>query len=170
MSWAVACFAGLMAVVAAALAVTRPNIVHALMLFVAGLIALAAAFFALNASFAGAIQILIYAGAIIAVFVFVVMTADTGAEALAAERRGLLAAWKAPAAVAGLIVLVVTLGLGVSIAAGDAPVPTTARDLGLLLFGPWAIVTELASLLLLAGLLGVRHLARRRAPSPEDAP
>ena len=34
------------------------------------------------------------------------------------------------------------------------------QEVGRLLFGPWALVIELASLLLLAGLIGVRHIGR----------
>jgi NADH-quinone oxidoreductase subunit J len=93
-------------------AITRPNVVHALIWLVAALLSLAASFFALGAGFAGAVQILIYAGAIMAVFVFVVMTVDSAPSAIAAERERIAKAWPLPAiAAAGLFAaLAVRLG------------------------------------------------------------
>jgi NADH-quinone oxidoreductase subunit J len=46
------------------------------------------------------------------------------------------------------------------IAADTAAAPVSAQQVGRLLFGPWAVAIELASLLLLAGLIGVRHIGR----------
>lgn len=151
---------GAIALLAALMVVTRDSIVHALMYLVAMLLALAAVFFALGAGFAGALQILIYAGAIVAVFVFVVMTVDSTPEALAREKARLRRGWRGPALLVALLLL--PLFVGVGIAVGNAgPVPVKA--IGALLFGPWAIAVELASFLLLAALLTARHLARREA-------
>lgn len=156
----VALWCAAVALGSAILAVTRPAIVHALIWLVAALLSLAACFFALGASFAGAVQVLIYAGAIVAVFVFVVMTADASPEALARERARLAQSWKRPAAAVILVATPLVAGLG-----GGAP--TGASDpghdtLGAVLFGPWALAVELASGLLLAALMGARHLGRRR--------
>lgn len=158
-----AIWAGAVALVAMALAVTRPNVVHALIWVVAGLLSLASGFFALGAGFAGAVQILIYAGAIIAVFVFVVMTIDSGPEAMAEERARLATGWKGPLALVLVVLAPALLGLAGSVGqeVAAAPQPVPARDLGALLFGPWAVAVELASAMLIAALLGARHLARR---------
>jgi NADH-quinone oxidoreductase subunit J len=155
-------WAGAVALVAMAAAITRPNVVHALIWVVAGLLSLAAGFFALGAGFAGAVQILIYAGAIIAVFVFVVMTIDSGPEAMARERARLAAGWKGPL-LAMLLVLVPALFvlLAGPQTTGAAPQPVPPRALGALLFGPWTVAVEAASAMLIAALLGARHLARR---------
>ncbi len=158
-----ATWAAALALVAMALAVTRPNVVHALIWVVAGLLSLAAGFFALGAGFAGAVQILIYAGAIIAVFVFVVMTIDSGPEAIARERARLAAGWKGPLVLMLLVLAPALLGLlaGPGGQGDGAPLPVPARTLGMLLFGPWALAVEAASAMLIAALLGARHLARR---------
>ncbi len=166
MSWAglFAVWAGSLALVAMALAVTRPNVVHALIWVVAGLLSLAAGFFALGAGFAGAVQILIYAGAIIAVFVFVVMTIDSGPEAIARERGWLGTGWKLPLALVVLVLAPAVFGLAATAGPG-APTPVSPVALGATLFGPWAVAVEAASAMLIAALLGARHLARReRAP------
>ena len=143
------------------LAVTRPGIVHGLMWLVAALLSLAGCFYALGASFAGAVQVLVYAGAIVAVFVFVVMTVDATPEALAEERARLAGAWRLPAGVVALVALPLLLAPNsTGLEPGPATVPVKA--LGALLFGPWAIGVEIASALLLAALMGARHLGRRR--------
>jgi NADH-quinone oxidoreductase subunit J len=133
--------------------------VHALLYLLAALLALAAAFFALGASFAAVLQILIYAGAIVVVFVFVVMTVDASRATPARDRTGLARGWPGAAVIAILVAGPFLFGLGG--AAPGAPAPVSAQAVGRLLFGPWALAVELASLLLLAGLIGVRHLGRR---------
>ncbi|MCE6961863.1 NADH-quinone oxidoreductase subunit J [Cereibacter sphaeroides] len=159
MSQFVALWCAAVALACAILAVTRPAIVHALIWLVAALLSLAACFFALGASFAGAVQVLIYAGAIVAVFVFVVMTVDASPEALARERARLAEGWKRPAAAVAMVAMPLALGL----ASGAAqPVAGPEQSLGALLFGPWALAVEAASGLLLAALMGARHLGRRR--------
>ena len=159
MSWPLALWCATLALVSAGLAVTRPNVVHSLLWLIAALLALAGAFFALGAGFAGAIQILIYAGAITVVFVFVVMTVDPSPEARARERARLAGAWRRPLIVVALLLAPLTLGLGG--APEEDPQAVSAQSLGATLFGDWAAAVELASFLLLAGLLGVRHLARK---------
>ena len=161
MSGGFAIFAGSLALVAALLAVTRASVVHALIWLLCTLLSLAASFFALGAGFAGAAQILVYAGAILAVFVFVVMTFDASPEALRTERRRLARAWAAPALV-GVLLLVPLVAMTQDPAPGGTPgraIP--AQELGALLFGPWAVAVEVASGLLLAALMGARHLGRR---------
>lgn len=160
MSQFIALWCAAVALACAILAVTRPAIVHALIWLVAALLSLAACFFALGASFAGAVQVLIYAGAIVAVFVFVVMTVDATPEALARERRRLSAGWKRPAAAVAMVA--VPLAVGLAAAEGPTAVASTTGSLGAVLFGPWALAVELASGLLLAALMGARHLGRRR--------
>ncbi|KAB7643734.1 NADH-quinone oxidoreductase subunit J [Polymorphobacter fuscus] len=155
-------WAGATALLAALMTVTRTTIVHALMYLVAMLLALAAMFFALGASFAGALQILVYAGAIVAVFVFVVMTVEAGPAIAAQERARLRGAWRGPALLVALLLVPLLAGL---VPGTAAALPVSAKAVGALLFGPWALAVELASFLLLAALLGARHLARR---TPED--
>jgi NADH-quinone oxidoreductase subunit J len=139
------------------------------MCLIGALLSLAAAFFALGAGFAGAVQILIYAGAILAVFVFVVMTVDASPEALARERERLKRAWQLPVVVTLLVVAPFVFGLHGEAMTPGRPAPVPAQRLGGLLFGRWAFSIELASFLLLAALLGARHLGRRGLqPDKED--
>jgi NADH-quinone oxidoreductase subunit J len=153
--------AAAVAVVATLLAITRANAVHALLYVVVSLLSVAAVFFSLGAPFVGALEIVIYAGAIMVLFVFVVMLLGQGPESTRAERRRLAPRiWRGPALLAGV------LGMELAWALGGEAVPTTASlvgpgEVGRLLVGPWVLGLELAGLLLLAGLVAAYHLGRQ---------
>lgn len=149
--------AGLLALGCALLALIQPSAIYALLYLIASLFALAAAFFAVGADFAAALQIVVYIGAIIVIFVFVVMTIDASQPALTRERARLNQGWLLPAGLALIAFTPFTVGLTPQLARGDA---VGARDVGGLLFSEWIIVVELVSLLLLAGLIAARHVGR----------
>jgi NADH-quinone oxidoreductase subunit J len=159
MSPLLAIYAGAFALVSAAISVTRPNAVHALLYLVVTLLALAVCFFALGAAFAAVLLIMIYAGAIVVLFVFVVMTLPVSPESVTRERGLLRGAWPLPLLLSVLVVAPFVFG-EFGLTATGTPAPVSAQAVGRLLFGPWAIAVELASLLLLAGLIGVRHIGR----------
>jgi NADH-quinone oxidoreductase subunit J len=147
------------ALVAAALAVGRRNPFHGLLYVVASLLAVAVIFFSLGAPFAAALEIIVYAGAIIVLFVFVVMmlnlrsSEDRPAYALMSP-----AMWVGPGALALVLLVelaVVLAGGGTATAADGAVGP---KEVSAALFGSYALGVELASFLLLAGLVGAAYL------------
>jgi NADH-quinone oxidoreductase subunit J len=118
-------------------------------------------FFLLGAPFAAALEIVIYAGDIMVLFVFVMMMLNLGEEGDAREKQ-----WLSPAVWAGPTLLAVILftELLYIISSVEGPVSTaqvTAKQVGLTLFGPYVLAVEIASMLLLAGLVGSYHLGRR---------
>lgn len=150
-----------LALVSAILALTRPNAVHALLWMLASLLALAGAFFALGAGLAGAVQILVYAGAILVVFLFVVLTLDLMPQAITREKAGLSTFPLIPLLAAALVIIPIVTGLIRDTLAETAATDVPAHSVGALLFGPWAVAVELASFLLLVGIVGARQLGRR---------
>nr|VXZ82165.1 NADH-quinone oxidoreductase subunit J [Klebsiella pneumoniae] len=70
---------GLIAILATLRVVTHTNPVHALLYLIISLLAIAGVFFSLGAYFAGALEIIVYAGAIMVLFVFVVMMLNRAA-------------------------------------------------------------------------------------------
>lgn len=150
------------AVITAFLAVTRSNPLHAVLYLVLSLFALAVDFLALGAPFVAALEIIVYAGAIVVVIMFVIMMV-AGAEASRAQERGWLPprAWIVPAFLAVMLALL-TLG-SLSGAGGQAISAATIgpREVGAVLFTTYLIGVELASVLLLAGLVGAYYLGSR---------
>jgi len=154
--------AALVAVVATVLAITNTNPVHALLYLIASLLAVAMIFFIIGAPFAGILEIIVYAGAVMVLFVFVVMMLNLGRPAIEQEKRWLRpGVWIGPALLwaALLVELVQTLmQLGGSRAIGFGTVGP--REVGIALFGPYLLAVELASMLLLAALVAAYHLGR----------
>ena len=143
----------LVAILATLRVVTNANPVHALLYLVVSLLAVAGVFFALGAPFAGALEVIVYAGAIMVLFVFIVMMLNLGPETTAQERQWLKpATWIGPMLLSALLLgaLVFTL-VGADAPTGSATVGPKA--VGIALFGPYVLVVELASLLLLGALV-----------------
>ena len=154
--------AAAVAVLATARVVTHLHAVHALLYLVVSLIALALIFFLLGAPFAAALEIIIYAGAIMVLFVFVVMLLNQGPLTLNQERNWLSPhMWWGP----GVLALVLSGEVAFIILSADLPaaelVAISPKQVSMSLYGPYAIAVELASLLLLPGLVGAFHLGRR---------
>jgi NADH-quinone oxidoreductase subunit J len=158
----------IVAVIATLLVITRLNAFHALLYLIVSLLAVALAFFVLGAPFAAALEVIVYAGAIMVLFVFVVMMLNLG-EAAVRQERGWLSPgmWVGPSAIAIVLagLLAYTLagvepGAGLGAGVGPEAVGTT-------LFGPYLIAVELASMLLLAGLVGAYHIGREATAREE---
>jgi NADH-quinone oxidoreductase subunit J len=154
--------AGAVAVLATLLVITRATAVHALLYLIVSLLAIAVVFYTLGAPFAAALEVIIYAGAIMVLFVFAIMILNLGPVAAQQERLWLEpVAWIGPAILAAIL-----LGDLLAVLLAAAPLPAGGlvvgpREVGLELFGPYALAVELASLVLLAGLVAAYHLGRR---------
>lgn len=160
--------ASAVAIAATVLTITRNNAIHALLYLIVSLLAVAVVFFTLGAPFVGALEIIIYAGAIMVLFIFVVMMLNLGQRETARERRlqtpGI---WTGPAILAGLllaeVVALMIRGAGPQTAAGAV----SPKQVALALFGQYLIGVELASMLLLAGLVAAYHLGFRKQKQAE---
>jgi NADH-quinone oxidoreductase subunit J len=147
------------AIAATLLMVTEMHAIHALLYLVVSLLAVAVVFLALGAPFVAALEVIIYAGAIVVLFVFVVMMLNVGRAAVEQERRWLTPAiWVGPA----VLLLILLAEVGYMLTAGGSPHVAAAvvgpKQVGLALYGPYLVGVELASMLLLAGLLGAYQL------------
>ncbi len=156
-------------VASAILAVTRKNPVHSMLWVLALFLHVAGIFLLLGAEFLAAVQVIVYAGAILVFYIFVLMLLDVPSE-VARPRFG--KHW--PLAVAGGAGIVGLTWLaqsraGATLAAGIAPGGSSAdaplgtlRQVGMALFGPFALPFEIASLILLSAIVGAVVLAKRR--------
>jgi NADH-quinone oxidoreductase subunit J len=147
------------ALLAAVLAITRRNAFHALLYLVVSLLAVATIFLSLSAAFAAMLEIIVYAGAIMVLFIFVVMMLNLGEEAAERESRLLRPAmWSGPGALALVLLVELTVVVIQGGGATAGGIEVGPKEVALSLFGPFVIGVELASFLLLAGLVGAYHL------------
>ncbi|MCE5278475.1 MAG: NADH-quinone oxidoreductase subunit J [Planctomycetaceae bacterium] len=147
------------AIAATIMVVTRSNPIHALLYLIVSLLAVALVFFALGSPFVAALEVIIYAGAVMVLFVFVIMMLDLRR---AEPPSGMFAlrTWIGPAALAAVLLgelvwVYARSGLVQDTAASQSP-----QEVGAALYGTYALGVELMSLLLLAALVGAYHLAR----------
>lgn len=158
------------AVIATLLVITRLNAVHALLNLIVSLLAVAVIFYTLGAHFVAALEVIIYAGAIMVLFVFVIMMLNLGPHAVATERRWLdLRSWIGPTLLALVLVGEVVYLIMTYHGGATSPNPNnTPQAVGLSLFSTYMLGVELASFVLLAGLVGAYHLGRRHVPIEEE--
>jgi NADH-quinone oxidoreductase subunit J len=148
--------------------ISASNPVHALLYLIVSLLAVAMCFFALGAPFAGALEIIVYAGAIMVLFVFVVMMLNLGPAAAEQEIKWLTPGiWTGPAILSTLLLgqLLYALFQAPS-GASIGLVTVDAKAVGVALYGPYLLAVELASMLLLAALVAAYHLGRHDAKEP----
>lgn len=157
--------AAFIALSATVLALTRANAAHALIYLIVSLLAVAVLFFLMGAPFAAALEILVYAGAIMVLFVFVIMMLNLGEAGTAQERSWLSPRnWITPGIMAALLLLELFIALSQPVqqmVSSGAGVSISPKEVALSLFGPYVLAVEIASMLLLAGLVGAYHLGRR---------
>ncbi|MGH7182567.1 MAG: NADH-quinone oxidoreductase subunit J [Nitrospiraceae bacterium] len=155
--------AALVGVVSTGMVITRLNAIHALLYLIVSLLAVALIFVLLGASFVAALEVIIYAGAIMVLFVFVVMMLNQGPSAVEQERRWLQPGiWTGPSVLAIILLgeLLYLFGSG-SVKQVNGIIPVNPKQVSMVLLGPYLIGVELASMLLLPGLIGAYHLGRR---------
>jgi NADH-quinone oxidoreductase subunit J len=163
MEWLVFGVVAVTAVVTAVGLVVRPNPLHGALFLVGNLFCVAVLFLMLRAEFLALVQVIVYAGAIMVLFLFAIMLlipgrAESGPDPLARARRFAL---PLGAALGAAIVLAAA---GTGRPAGEAP-PGGVDTIGRLLFTDYLFPFEVTSLLLLAALVGALTLAKPRASS-----
>ncbi len=156
--------AGAVAIISTVLAITRLNAVHALLYLIVSLLAVAVVFFTMGAPLVAALEVIIYAGAIMVLFVFVVMMLNLGRRAVESERQLLQGKiWVGPAVLSALLIVeVVYLTARATLPGlpGSGGGVLEPKQVGLALYGTYLIGVELASMLLLGAVVGAYHLGR----------
>lgn len=158
----------IIAVVATLMAITRRHPVHALLHLIVSLLAVATVFYVLGAPFMAALEVIVYAGAIMVLFVFVVMMMNLGEAPRQMEREWLRpGAFAWPSALGWILFGEAAYLVGANIHAVPAGA-VSAKQVAIALYGPYVIGVELASLLLMGGLIAAFHLGRRTLTQEEE--
>jgi NADH-quinone oxidoreductase subunit J len=170
--------AAAVAVIATALVITTRKAIHALLYLVVSFLALALVFYVLGAPFVAALEVIIYAGAIMVLFLFALMLIDPGRADEARERAWMRPrAWIVPSVLTAVLLLELIYVMarggvprGLAAGAPTADAAAQVKAVGISLLGPYLLGVELASVLLLAGLVAAHRLTQGLDdPDEEDA-
>lgn len=155
--------ASIIAIVATLLVITSKNTVHALLYFIVSLLAVSVIFYLLGAPFMAALEVIIYAGAIMVLFVFVIMMLNLGKEIEKREKEWLRPrAWIGPSVLCLILLaeLIYTL-YSQGIPGGHTGV-ISPKQVGEALFGPYVLGVELTAMLLMSGIIGAYHIGKEK--------
>ena len=143
--------------------ILKRNAIHGALFLVVNLGSVAALYLTLGAEFLAAAQVIVYAGAIMVLFVFAIMVLIPGKEETGPDPRRVWRLLALPVGGVLLLMLAAMAIVGRSPAPGRPPVGGNVETIGRLLFTDYLFPFELTSVLLLAAMVGVLLLARRRA-------
>jgi NADH-quinone oxidoreductase subunit J len=160
--------AAAIAILTTVLVITRKNAVQALLYLATSLISVAIVFYDLGAPFIAALEVIVYAGSIIVLFIFVVMMLNLGKRATVAEGKLLQPRmWIGPTILAAILIGEVAYLLARGNTTAAAAHLVSPKQVGMALYGPYLIGVELSSLLLMSALVGAYHLGWHKQPKTE---
>ncbi|MBF8963828.1 NADH-quinone oxidoreductase subunit J [Pontibacter sp. FD36] len=158
--------AATVAVLATIMVITRYNMIHALLYLVVSFLAVAVVFLTMGAPFMAALEVIVYAGAIVVLIIFVIMMLSLTREDVEQEKAWLQPKlWMGPALLsfvllAELVYLLVVAEMPAAPATAGSYVD--AKAVGLALYGPYVLGVQLSGILLMAGIVGAYHLGRQK--------
>ena len=165
--WAIFLFAAILAIFSSLMMVTRRNPIHSALWLVVTMLSIALIYFSFHVTFIAIAQVVVYAGAIMMLFVFVIMLIHLEK---AIHSRHKLTLTKIIATVITCLLLVEIL-IGILAYRGletrvSEPITMAGVDniraMGTLLYGKYLFPFEVASILLLVGIIGAVVIAKRR--------
>ena len=145
------------------------NPVHSALLLVLAFFTSAAIWLLIQAEFLAIVLVLVYVGAVMVLFLFVVMMLDINLEEirLGFTRFAWLGWLVALAVIIEIVGVVAAVGFGLDVGAGVTPLPagySNTRDLGTLLYTDYIYPLELAAILLLVAIVAAIALTMRKRP------
>jgi NADH-quinone oxidoreductase subunit J len=149
-------------VIATILAIIEKHPVHAIVYLVTSFFSLAVIFYLLAAPLIAMFEVIIYAGAVMVLFMFVIMMLDLGRPDDA--RRPALRQWLLPLLLGGVPLIAI-----VALAAAPSRAPAlehvvSVKAFAVTLFSKYGVAIEIISMQLLFAVVGALYLGRRRKP------
>ena len=153
--------AGAVAIISSLLAITNRNAIHALLYLILSLLSVSVIFYILGAPLSAALEVIVYAGAIMVIFIFVVMMLNTGREEEKENK------WLTPRMYIVPSILAVTLLVIFIYVLKEFQFEKTAAEIigpkqvSIKLFTKYLLAVEISAILLLAGIVGGYHLGKQ---------
>lgn len=154
--------AAFVAILSTVLAISGRNAIHSLLLLIVSLLSISVIFFILGAPFIAALEVIIYAGAIMVLFIFVIMMLNVGLEKETESKWLRPRMWIIPSLLTFILLvdfLVTLKNMKYQEFQGQMILP---KQVGISLFTTYLLGVEIAAMLLLAGIVGAYHLGRQK--------
>ena len=150
------------AIISTIMAISGRNAIHSLMFLILSLLAISVIFYLLDAPFVAALEVIIYAGAIMVLFIFVTMMLNIGLEKKQERRWMNRRMWIIPSMLAAILFIDLILALRnmPPVAVGKQVI--LPKQVGISLFTTYLPAVEIAAILLMAGVIGAYHLGSQK--------
>jgi NADH-quinone oxidoreductase subunit J len=150
------------AIISTIMAISGRNAIHALLYLILSLLAISVIFYLLNAPFIAALEVIVYAGAIMVLFIFITMMLNIGLERKKEKKWLNPRMWIIPAILAGILLfdLILALKNVQTIPAENKMI--FPKQVGISLFSTYLPAVEIAAILLMAGVIGAYHLGSQK--------
>ena len=154
--------AATIAIISTIMAISGRNAIHSLLFLILSLLAISVVFYLLNAPFIAALEVIIYAGAIMVLFIFVTMMLNIGIEKKQEKQLLNPRMWIIPSLLAAILFVDLILAMQnmPAVVAGTQLIPP--KQVGISLFSTYLLAVEITAILLMAGVIGAYHLGSQK--------
>jgi NADH-quinone oxidoreductase subunit J len=154
--------AAVVAIISTIMAISGRNAIHSLLFLILSLLAVSVIFYLLSAPFIAALEVIIYAGAIMVLFIFVTMMLNIGIERETEKKWLKPEMWILPSILAAILFVDLILSIkNVPHISSDKEV-ILPKQVGISLFSTYLLGVEIAAILLMAGVIGAFHLGSQK--------
>jgi len=150
------------AIVSSVMAITNRNAIHALLYLIISLLSISVIFYILGAPLVAALEVIVYAGAIMVLFIFVVMMLNMGMEEEVEKNWLKPGMWILPVILAVILLVIFAIDVSEFRDQGTSQAMIGPKKVGVSLFSTYLIAVEISGILLLAGIVGAYHLGKQR--------
>jgi NADH-quinone oxidoreductase subunit J len=150
------------ALISSLMSITNRNAIHSLLYLILSLLAISIIFYISGAPFIAALEVIVYAGAIMVLFIFVVMILNIGLEEERENKWLKPRMWVLPIIIACALFALLVYAMKQQHSVHTTAVVITPKQVGVSLFTTYLIAVEISAVLLMAGIIGAYHLGKQK--------
>ena len=154
--------AAIVAIISTVMAISGRNAIHSLLYLILSLLSVSVIFYLLSAPFIAALEVIIYAGAIMVLFIFVTMMLNIGIERETEKQWLRPRMWIIPSVLAAILLVNLILALKNVKTITPNEEAILPKQVGISLFSTYLLGVEIAAILLMAGVIGAYHLGSQK--------
>ncbi len=154
--------AAAVAIISTIMAISGRNAIHSLLFLILSLLAISVIFYLLSAPFIAALEVIIYAGAIMVLFIFVTMMLNIGLERETEKKWLRPRMWIVPSILSAVLLIDLILAIKSVPAIPSVKEAIMPKQVGISLFSTYLLAVEIAAILLMAGVIGAYHLGSQK--------